>query len=464
MTERASALLTDLYQINMMQAYLDHGETDTAVFEFFVRGLPARRGFLLAAGLEQALDYLENLRFPAAELEWLKSTGRFRTNLLDYLRDFRFSGDIHAMPEGTVFFANEPILRVTAPLPQAQFVESRLINILHFQSLIASKAARMVLAAPAKLLVDFGFRRAHGAEAGLMAARASYVAGLAGTATVLAGKDFGIPIYGTMAHSFIETFDDESKAFAAFAQSRPDNLVLLLDTYDTEVAARKVVALAPQLKAAGFAIRAVRLDSGDLVALSRNVRGILDAGGLKEVTIFASGGLDEDAIAELVRAGAPIDGLGVGTSLTTSSDAPVLDCVYKLQEYAGIPRRKRSANKATWPGRKQVWRRYDADGRMAGDRLALDIASGPAAGGVRGSLQGGEPLLELVMQNGRRLRLPPSLDDIRQNARRELERLPEPLRQLEPGTTYPVEVTDELKELAAQVDRRLEMQAARPNS
>ena len=232
-TERASALLTDLYQINMMQAYLDHGETDTAVFEFFVRSLPARRGFLLAAGLEQALDYLENLRFSAAELEWLRSTGRFGTNLLDYLGEFRFSGDIHAMPEGTVFFANEPILRVTAPLPQAQFAESRLINILHFQSLIASKAARMVLAAPGKLLVDFGFRRAHGAEAGLMAARASYVAGLAGTATVLAGRDFGIPIYGTMAHSFIETFDDESKAFAAFAQSRPDNLVLLLDTYDT---------------------------------------------------------------------------------------------------------------------------------------------------------------------------------------------------------------------------------------
>ena len=457
-TERASALLTDLYQINMMQAYLDHGETDTAVFEFFVRSLPARRGFLLAAGLEQALDYLENLRFSAAELEWLRSTGRFGTNLLDYLGEFRFSGDIHAMPEGTVFFANEPILRVTAPLPQAQFAESRLINILHFQSLIASKAARMVLVAPGKLLVDFGFRRAHGAEAGLMAARASYVAGLAGTATVLAGRDFGIPIYGTMAHSFIETFDDESKAFAAFAQSRPDNLVLLLDTYDTEAAARKVVALAPRLKAAGIAIRSVRLDSGDLVALSRSVRGILDAGGLADVTIFASGGLDEDAIAEFVRASAPIDGLGVGTSLTTSSDAPVLDCVYKLQEYAGIPRRKRSANKATWPGRKQVWRHYDADGRMAGDRLALDIAS------ARGTRQSGEPLLELVMQDGRRLRPPPSLDEIRQKAKRELERLPEALRRLAPGTTYPVEVADELEELAAEVDRRLDMQAARTSS
>ena len=463
-TERASALLTDLYQINMMQAYLDRGETDQAVFEFCVRSLPTRRGFLLAAGLEQALDYLENLCFSAAELEWLKSTGRFGANLLDYLREFSFSGDVHAMPEGTVFFANEPILRVTAPLPQAQFVESRLINILHFQSLIASKAARVVLAAPGKLLVDFGFRRAHGAEAGLMAARASYVAGLAGTATVLAGRDFGIPIYGTMAHSFIETFDDESDAFAAFAKSRPDNLVLLLDTYDTEAAARKVVALAPRLKTAGMVIRSVRLDSGDLVVLSRSVRGILDAGGLQNVTIFASGGLDEDAIAELLRARVPIDGFGVGTSLTTSSDAPVLDCVYKLQEYAGIPRRKRSANKATWPGRKQVWRRYDADGRMAGDRLALDTASGPILAAPHAPAPSGEPLLDLVMRNGRRLRPPPPLEEIRHKAKRDLERLPEPLRRLEPGTTYPVEVADELEELAAQVDRRLEMQAARPNS
>ena len=463
-TERESALLTDLYQINMMQAYLDHGETQTAVFEFFVRSLPGRRGFLLAAGLEQALDYIEELRFSAAELEWLESTGRFGTNLLDYLREFRFTGDIHAVPEGTVFFANEPILRVTAPLPQAQFVESRLINILHFQSLIASKAARVALAAPGKVLVDFGFRRAHGAEAGLMAARASYVAGFAGTATVLAGRDFAIPIYGTMAHSFIETFDQESDAFAAFAQSRPDNLVLLLDTSDTEAAAQKVVALAPRLKAAGIAIRGVRLDSGDLVALSRSVRGILDAGGLQDVTIFASGGLDEDTIAEFIRAGAPIDGLGVGTSLTTSSDAPVLDCVYKLQEYAGIPRRKRSANKATWPGRKQVWRRYGTDGRMAGDRLALDSTPGPVPTGARGPSPSGEPLLAPVMRDGRRLRPPTPLDEIRHHAKRELERLPEPLRRLEPGTTYPVEVADELKELAAEVDRRLDLQAARPVS
>src|SRR5271154_6097363 len=213
MNAEVSPLLTDLYQINMTQAYLDHGDTKPAVFELFARTLPARRGFFMAAGLEQALDFLENLRFSDADIAWLKSTGRFGENLLDYLAAFRFTGAVHAMPEGTVFFAGEPILRVTAPLPQAQFVESRLINILHFQSLIASKAARMVLAAPGKLLVDFGLRRAHGAEAGLMAARASYLAGFAGTATILAGRLWEIPLYGTMAHSFIQAYDDEAQAF-----------------------------------------------------------------------------------------------------------------------------------------------------------------------------------------------------------------------------------------------------------
>src|SRR5262252_4826817 len=386
----------------MIQAYLDHGDTDTAVFELFVRALPARRRFLLAAGLHQALDFLENLRFSPPEIDWLKSTGRFKDNLLDYLADFRFSGDVHAIAEGTAFFVNEPILRVTAPLPQAQLVESRLINILHFQSLVAAKAARCMLAAPTKLLVDFGMRRAHGAEAALLAARASYVAGFAGTATVLAGQQFGIPLYGTMAHSFIEAQDDESAAFEIFARARPDNVVLLLDTYDTEAAARKVVALAPRLQASGIAIRGVRLDSGDLAALARSVRAILDAGGLPDVTIFASGGLDEDALADLLRARAPVDGFGIGTSLTTSSDVPAIDFVYKLQEYAGAPRRKHSDKKATWPGRKQVWRRYDADGRMAGDRIALERTR---------AANGAEPLLDCVMRDGKRLRASPPLDE-----------------------------------------------------
>ncbi len=272
------ALLTDLYQLNMLQAYLDHGETRLAVFELFVRKLPARRGFLMAAGLEQALEYLEQLRFSAKEVAWLTRTGRFGDNLLDYLAGFRFTGDVHAMAEGTIFFADEPILRVTAPMPQAQLVETRLLNILHYQTLIASKAARMVLAAPGKMLVDFGLRRAHGGDAGLAAARASYLAGFAGTATVLAEQLWGIPTFGTMAHSFIQAFADETVAFEKFARSRPENLTLLIDTYDTESAARKVVKLAPRLAAAGITIRAVRLDSGDLIALSRSVRGILDAG------------------------------------------------------------------------------------------------------------------------------------------------------------------------------------------
>ena len=444
MNDTETALLTDLYQLNMIQAYLDHGETKTAVFEFFVRKLPARRGFLMAAGLEQALDFLENLQFSSEDIAWLRRTGRFGEQLLDHLAGLRFTGDVHAMPEGTIFFGNEPILRVTAPLPQAQLVETRLMNIVHFQSLIASKAARVKLVAADKLLVDFGLRRAHGSEAGLMAARASYIAGFAGTATMLAEKMFGIPMFGTMAHSFIEAYDDESTAFEDFAFSRPQNLTFLIDTYDTEAAARKVVALAPQLKARGITIRSVRLDSGDLIVLAKNVRRILDEGGLKDVTIFASGGLDEDNVAEMLHAGAPIDGFGIGTSLTTSSDVPALDCAYKLQEYAGVARRKLSSGKATWPGRKQVWRRYAPDGTMVGDILSTENDSHP-----------GEPQIQLVMQNGRRVAPPPSLAEIRARATSDLARLPDALRRLEPGATYEVKVADALKQLATEVDRRL---------
>jgi nicotinate phosphoribosyltransferase len=444
MNPTTSALLTDLYQFNMIQAYLDRADTKTAVFEFFVRKLPPRRGFFLAAGLESALDFLENLHFSAEELAWLKGSGRFRENFIDYLAGLRFSGDVEAMPEGTVFFPNEPILRVIAPLPEAQLVETRLINILHFQSLIASKAARMVLLAHDKLLVDFGLRRAHGAEAGLMAARASYIAGFAGTATVLAEPTFGIPIYGTMAHSFIQAHDDEAAAFESFARARPDGLILLIDTYDTEAAARKVVALAPRLKAAGITIRGVRIDSGNLIALSRSVRRILDDGGLTEVIIFVSGGIEEELLAAAAREKAPIAGFGIGTSLTTSSDVPSLDCAYKLQEYAGVPRRKRSEGKATWPGRKQVWRRFAPDGAMTGDILSLDD-----------DRQSGEPLLQPVMRNGRRIQPPSPLADIRAHASRGLVCLPEPLRRLDPAASYSVKVADRLVQLASEVDRRL---------
>jgi nicotinate phosphoribosyltransferase len=442
------ALLTDLYQLAMIQAYLDSGQTGIAVFEFFVRKVPPQRNFLMAAGLEQALDYLENLRFSAAELDWLRKTGRFNARLIDYLANFRFSGEIHAMPEGTLFFQNEPILRVTAPLPQAQLVETRLINILQYQTLVASKAARMVLIAPGKLLVDFGLRRAHGADAGLMAARASYIAGFAGTATLLAEKVFGIPTYGTMAHSFIQSFDDEAEAFEAFARARPQNLTLLIDTYDTEAAARKVVALAPRLKQSGIAVQGVRIDSGDLTVLAKSVRAILDAGGLGDTGIFVSGGIDEDTLATFAREKAPIDGIGIGTSLVTSSDAPALDCAYKLQEYAGFPRRKRSTGKATWPGRKQVWRRCDREGRMMSDILSTE-----------NDAHGGETLIHPVMVGGRRIGPHPSLHDIRAHARRELARLP---GAIDSPVSYAVQVSPHLEQLAAAADRRIDLLEARP--
>jgi nicotinate phosphoribosyltransferase len=440
----SSPLLTDLYQLNMMQAYVDNGQTAPATFEFFVRRLPRRRAFLLAAGLEQVLGFLENLRFSEEELAFLASTGRFRQNLIDYLAAFRFTGDVDAMPEGTVVFADEPVLRITAPLPQGQLIESRLINILHFQLLIAAKAARVLLAAPGKLMVDFGLRRAHGAEAGLMAARASYIAGFAGTATVLAEQLFGIPAYGTMAHSYVQAHDDEMTAFENFARARPNNLTLLIDSYDTEAGARKVVALAPRLAADGITVQAVRLDSGDLAVLSRSVRTILDDGGLSGVRIFVSGGLDEDSVAALLAAGAPIDGFGVGTSLTTSSDVPSLDCVYKLQEYAGTPRRKRSLAKQTWPGRKQVWRRYGQNGEMVGDVLSIETDP-----------HDGEPLLYPVMRAGRRLAGAPTLADIRRRAARELAALPPSLQRLDAEGTDPVEIGQGLQRMTEEVDRRL---------
>jgi nicotinate phosphoribosyltransferase len=447
----SSPLLTDLYQLNMIEAYLAHGETKTAVFELFVRKLPTRRGFLMAAGLEQALEFLEEVRFSSDEIGWLKSTGKFSVRTLDYLAELRFTGDVHAMPEGTIFFANEPILRVTAPLPEAQLVETRLINIVHFQSLIASKAARMVLAAPGKWLVDFGLRHAHGAEAGLLAARASYIAGFTGTATVLAAKLFDIPVFGTMAHSYIQAHDSETVAFERFAHARPEGLVFLIDAYDSEAAARKVVALAPRLKAAGIRVSGVRLDSGDLIALSQSVRRILDEGDLTDVTIVVSGGLDEDQLMAMAKANAPIDGFGIGTSLTTSSDAPALDCAYKLQEYAGLPRRKHAPEKATLPGRKQVWRRYAQDGRMAGDTLSVENDD-----------QDGETLIHRVMQAGKRVSPSQTLDEIRKHAARELQFLPTPLRELEPGATYAVEVGEALVDVAAEFDRRLTEQERKP--
>ena len=443
MTPSSSPLLTDLYELNMIQAYLDRGENGEAVFEFFVRRLPARRSFLLAAGLADAIDYLTTLHFSDAEIDWLKSTGRFNQSLFDYLAGFRFTGDVHAIPEGSVCFPSEPLIRITAPLPQAQLVETRLINILHYQTLVASKAARMVLAAPGKILSDFGLRTAHGAEAGLFSARASYIAGFAGAANVLAGKRYGIPIVGTMAHSYVQVHDDETQAFENFARARPEGVILLIDTYDTEQGARKVVELAPRLKADGITIRGVRIDSGDLITNAHKVRRILDEGGLREVIILVSGGINEDILQGIMKARTPIDGFGIGVNLAASLDVPALDCAYKLQSYVGRPKRKLSEGKATWPGAKQVWRTYDADGRMRGDILSLETDRQP-----------GEPLIVPVMRAGKLIASLPALAQIREHAALDLKRLAGPLARLESGFEYTVQMADALRALAEQISAK----------
>jgi nicotinate phosphoribosyltransferase len=438
-----SALLTDLYQLTMLQGYYEQNREEPAVFEFFVRKLPKARGYMVAAGLAQALVYLQELQFSSNEIDWLASTGHFKPAVLDRLAAFRFTGDVHAMPEGTVFFPHEPILRITAPLPEAQLVESRLINLFHFQTLIASKAARSVLIAPDKLLVDFGMRRAHGGEAALLAARASYLAGFGGTATVNAGMYFSIPVYGTMAHSFVQTYSSESQAFTDFAKANPDNVVLLIDTYDTEAAAQKVVDLADILQSQGINIKGVRIDSGDLAEHAIKVRRILDQGGLQQATIFASGSVDEYKLEALTAQQAPIDGFGIGTHLDTSADAPYFDCAYKLQEYAGTARRKRSEGKATWPGRKQVYRNYDDNGFMCTDTVTVENVPCP-----------GEPLLQPVMQAGRIVTPQPSLMESREYAKKQLSRLPGALRQLSATPEYPVIISAELQALAKSVDEQ----------
>jgi len=436
-----STLLTDLYELTMLQAYWAERMNATAVFELFVRRLPSHRSFLVAAGLEQVTDYLLDLRFAADELAYLAETGRFAPAFLASLRDLRFTGDLDAMPEGTVCFPDEPIIRISAPMREAQFVESRLLNLIHFQTVVASKAVRCALAAPGKVLVDFGLRRAHGAEAALLSARATYLAGFSGTATVEAGRRFGVPIYGTMAHSYVQAHSDESAAFAAFARAHPENAILLIDTYDTERAAHAVVRLAPTLAGEGIAIRGVRIDSGDLGEHARRVRAILDGGGLSAVTIFVSGNLDELRVRDLLAQGAPIDGFGIGTRVNTSADAPYLDCAYKLQEYDGEPRRKRSEGKATWPGRKQVHRRYDSDGLWRGDVVTL--ASHPVPG---------VPLLEPVIRAGRLVAPLPELSAIRQRVDEDVARLPESLRALDGEAPPQVEIAPALRALAAEID------------
>jgi nicotinate phosphoribosyltransferase len=435
-----SVLLTDWYQLSMLDAYYRLGMTQTAVFEFFVRRLPHRRSFLIAAGLDQVLEYLESLRFTDPEIDWLASSKRLSESTLERLASFRFSGRVFAVPEGTVFFASEPILRVEAQLPEAQLVESRIVSLLHYQTLVASKAARCRLAAPKAELIDFGMRRAHGADAALLASRAAYIAGIDATATVEASYRFGIPPAGTMAHSFIQAHELEADAFLNFARAHPENVVLLIDTYDVRRGAKRVVELAQQLRREGIKVHGVRIDSGDLAETARAVRAVLDRGGCRHVRIFASGGLDEYSIDAMVASHAPIDAFCLGTKLVVSDDAPSLDCAYKLQQYAGRPVRKLSQWKETWPGPRQVYRHYDASGYLCMDSLACEDEA-----------IDGQPLLHEVMTNGRRLCAAPPLEEVRVYCAEQLARLPPSYRTLEHVLQAPVKVSQRQHQLAAEV-------------
>lgn len=436
-----SALLTDFYQLTMLDAYYGAQMEQRAVFEFFVRRLPRERNFLIAAGLAQLLDYLEGLRFSADEIDWLRSLNRLSDATLERLASFRFTGDVYAMREGTVFFASEPILRVEAPLPEAQLIESRLVNLLQYQTLVASKAARCKLAAGEGQLIDFGMRRAHGAEAALLLARATYIAGFDATATVAAAYAFDIPLAGTMAHSFIQAHQSEAEAFRNFANAHPHHVTLLIDTYDTERGAQRAAKLARELKAQGVRVQAVRIDSGDLAIEAQRVRNILDAADCRDVRILVSGDLDERRVAALRAARAPIDVFCLGTRLGVSEDAPALDCVYKLQQYAGRPCRKRSQGKESWPGGRQIFRQFDAHGRIGRDVLAC-----------ADEVMEGRPLLQEVMVRGVRKAPSPSLRDVREYCRNELATLPIDLRTLDHVTHGPTKVSQRQRELVETVD------------
>ncbi len=432
-TDANAALLTDLYQFTMLQSYLEHGLDAEAVFELTVRRLPAGRNYLLACGLDDVLRYLETLRFTPEALDYLASLDRFSSDFIAYLRDFRFEGDVYAIAEGTPTFAHEPLLEVVAPLPQAQLVETFLLNQVHLQTLAASKAARVVEAAAGRTVVDFGLRHAHGTDAGLKLARAFFVAGVAATSNVLAGQVYGIPVAGTMAHSYVQAHRNERDAFRHFTASFPAT-TLLVDTYDTLRGVRQVVELTREL-GDGFQVRAIRLDSGDLSGLAREARKILDGAGLGDVQIFASGNLDEFAIREMVRSRTPIAGFGVGTLMSVSADAPYLDTAYKLAAYAGEGRIKLAPGKDTLPGRKQV-RRVFANGAAMSDVIGLEDETLP-----------GEPLLRPVMRGG--VALPSGhvgLKDVRRHARESLAQLPARVRGLDAADPpYPVETSAGLR-------------------
>ena len=444
-------LLTDLYQLTMLQAYWRLDMFEPAVFSLFVRRLPRARNYLLACGIDEALEQLAALRFEPEALDWLAARTEFGREFVDWLAGWRFRGDVRAMREGTPFFANEPILEVTAPLPEAQLVETLLMNQVQLQTMFASKAARVVHAAGGRSVADFGLRRVHGIDSGVKGARAFHVAGVAATSNVLAGRRYDIPLAGTMAHSYVQAHASELEAFRNFTALYPGT-TLLVDTYDTREGVRNVIRLAEE-QAGEFAVGAIRLDSGDLAALAREARAMLDDAGLARVRIFASGGLDEYSVAALVEQGAPIDAFGVGTSMGVSADAPSLDIVYKLSEYRGRPTSKLAAGKPVLPGAKQVFRREES-GRAIQDVIGTADENGP-----------GSPLLEAAMRGGVVLRDADarSLARAREHARASIEQLPEHVRALAPAQPpYEVRVSETLEALHRQVTERLRAEQIRP--
>jgi nicotinate phosphoribosyltransferase len=439
---RDAALSTDLYELTMAAAYFDNDESAEATFELFVRNFPRNRSYLVAAGLEQVAGYLSELRFRPEHIEFLRKQPAFENvskGFFEYLGNFKFGGDVWAIPEGTIFFTDEPVLRVTAPMIEAQIVETYLLSVVNFETLIATKASRVVQSARGKGVVEFGSRRAHGPEAALLAARASYIGGCIGTSNVLAGYLFGIPTYGTMAHSFIMNYDSEEEAFERFCRVFPSSRSLLLDTYDTIDGAKKAVS-------SGVEPSLVRLDSGDRYDLSVKVRKILDDAGLKDTKIFASGDLNEFLVNDLTSREAPIDGFGVGTELVTSRDDPALSGIYKLvserREGKMIYRAKTSEGKRTVPGAKQIYRKYSQNGLIQEDALALENEEPPDKS---------IPLLTKVFNKGELLYRLPDIEAIQDRSKREVATLPAEYKNLTTSVKPPVTLSPALQRLANSV-------------
>ncbi|MBM4295455.1 MAG: nicotinate phosphoribosyltransferase [Deltaproteobacteria bacterium] len=439
------ALLTDLYQLTMAACYFEAGMAEEATFSFFIRKYPPNRGFFVAGGLEEALNYLATLRFVEDDLAYLESTRLFQRKFLDYLKSVRFTGEVNALPEGSIFFKDEPVLEVSGPVIEAQLAETFIINAVSLQTLIASKAARSFHVARGRPLIDFGLRRCQGTDAGLKAARASYLAGFLGTSNVLAGKLYGISTFGTMAHSYITSFPREIEAFRLFAQVFPDKTILLIDTYDDIRGARHAVRVAKEMEARGKRLQYVRLDSGDIAAISQEVRKVLDDAGLTYVKILASGGFDEFKMARVLDAGGRVDTFAVGTKMGVSADAPYFDCAYKLVKYGARPVMKLSTGKVTLVDKKQVHRFYDEQGRLHRDVIALREEAVP----------GGAPLLNKVMEQGRILGPLPTLKESRDYFISQFGLLPEPYKAIQDPPAYPVTWSPGLTALQAKVEQEI---------